>query len=177
MGAPGLVLTVIVLGMLKEPARGLVEGSGPHDAPAAPFSVVLAHIWRTPALRLVMTGGTLAQFGMTAIAQFMAPLFARTYHLPPAQAATAFGLVSAAALTLGLLLGALGTDKAGQKDLRWSAWRPAVDDMGRWRCDHAGAHCRLPQLLATRRVVGGEAPVRRPATDRSAPSRTAGTSK
>jgi MFS family permease len=126
MGAPGLVLTFIVLAMLKEPARGLVERGVPHTAPAASFSVVLAHIWRTPALRLVMIGGTLAQFGMTAISQFMAPFFARTYHLPPAQAATAFGLVSAAALTLGLLLGALGTDKAGQKDLRWSAWGPAI---------------------------------------------------
>ncbi len=126
MGAPGLALTLIVLVMLKEPARGLVEGGMARAEAAAPFRAVLAHIWRTPALRLVMIGGTLAQFGMTAIAQFMAPFFARTYHLPPAQAATAFGLVSAAALTLGLLLGALGTDKAGQRDLRWSAWGPAI---------------------------------------------------
>jgi MFS family permease len=123
MGAPGLVLTLIVLAMLKEPARGLVEGGGPHAAPAASFSVVLAHIWRTPALRLVMIGGTLAQFGMTAIAQFMAPFFAAL--ITCRRRDSRLCLVSAA-LTLGLLVGALGTDKAGQKDRRWSAWGPAI---------------------------------------------------
>ncbi len=40
-----------------------------------------------PALRWVMIAGTLAQFGMTAISQFMAPFLARTHHLPPARAA------------------------------------------------------------------------------------------
>ena len=126
MGAPGLVLGVATLWLLQEPTRGLVEGARPQSTSAAPFKAVLAHIWTTRALRLVMIGGTLAQFGMTAISQFLAPFFARTYHLPPARAAAAFGLVSAAALTVGLLLGALGSDRASRKDLRWSAWGPAL---------------------------------------------------
>jgi MFS family permease len=126
MGAPGLALALLMPLLLKEPARGLVDGGAAGRGPAASFGEVLRHIRTTPALRWVMIGGTLAQFGMTAIAQFLAPFFARTHHLPPAQAATAFGFVSAASLTVGLLLGALGTDKAGRRDRRWSAWGPAI---------------------------------------------------
>jgi MFS family permease len=113
MAIPGLLLAIVVPLVLREPARGLVEGGQAAGVPAAGFMEVLRHIWATPALRWVMIAGTLAQFGMTAISQFMAPFLARTHQLAPGRAATVFGLISAASLTLGLLLGALGTDRAG----------------------------------------------------------------
>ena len=126
MAIPGLLLAIVVPLVLREPARGLVEGGQAAGVRAAGFMEVLRHIWATPALRWVMIAGTLAQFGMTAISQFMAPFLARTHQLAPGRAATVFGLISAASLTLGLLLGALGTDRAGRHDRRWSAWGPAI---------------------------------------------------
>jgi MFS family permease len=148
LAIPGLALALLVPFVLREPRRGLIDGGTPADSRPAAFAAVLRHIWATPALRWVMIAGTLAQFGMTAIAQFMAPFLARTYHLAPARAATAFGLISAASLTLGLLLGALGTDRAGRYDRRWSAWGPAI-----------GLACAAPlyMLAFNQRTVTGSA--------------------
>ncbi len=148
LAIPGLLLALLLPLVLREPPRGLVDGASPADSRAAGFVEVLRHVWSTPALRWVMIAGTLAQFGMTAISQFMAPFLARTHQLAPARAATVYGLISAASLTLGLLLGALGTDRAGRHDRRWAAWGPAI-----------GLTCAAPlyMLAFNQRTVTGSA--------------------
>jgi len=50
-------------------------------------------------------------------------LFTRLFHMPIGAAATLFGVVSGVSLSIGLLLGAMGTDRASHRDERW----PALD--------------------------------------------------
>ena len=73
-----------------------------------------------------MIGGALCTLGVQGVAQFMPMLLTRAFHLPLGQAALMFGVVSASSLSVGLLLGALGTDRASLRDERWPAWGPAV---------------------------------------------------
>lgn len=128
-GAPGVALALVVALVLREPSRGLADGAAPPTTARARkptlgelFKVIAAK----PALIQVLIGGPVAGFGMTSISQFMAPFLIRTHHLPVSQGAFLYGLVSAVSLTIGLIAGAFGTDLAGRKDRRWSAWGPAI---------------------------------------------------
>ncbi|MEO8115708.1 MAG: MFS transporter [Phenylobacterium sp.] len=126
VGLPGIAIAALIALMLREPSRGLADGAPPPTDPAPPFRHIWGVIARKPALLFVLIGGTLAQFGLTSISQFMAPFLGRTYHLPIGEAATLYGVVSAIAIASGLLLGAFGSDRAGRFDLRWSAWAPVI---------------------------------------------------
>jgi MFS family permease len=79
-----------------------------------------------PALRNVMIGGALAGFGITAISQFMPLLLVRTHGLTIGEAAQLYGVISGISLSVGLLLGALGTDWASRHDRRWPAWGAVI---------------------------------------------------
>jgi hypothetical protein len=74
----------------------------------------------------VLVGGSLAGLGLNAIGHFLAPFLGRVHHLDLRSAALWFGLVSAASLSIGLLLGGLGADAAARRDVRWQAWTAAL---------------------------------------------------
>jgi len=127
-GVPGVLLAVVVAMVLREPSRGLADGKAPASKTATKpalkelFKVIAAK----PALGQVLIAGPIAGFGMTSISQFMAPFLIRSQHLSVGMGGTVFGLVSAVSLTIGLIVGAFGTDMAGKRDRRWSAWGPAI---------------------------------------------------
>ena len=126
-GVPGVLLALLVVLLLREPARGLVDKrlqGPPTDTPS--LGALFKIIRGKPALLHVLIGGPVAGFGMTTISQFMAAFLIRAHHLPVKQGASLFGMISAASLTVGLLTGSFGTDLAGKKDRRWSAWGPAI---------------------------------------------------
>jgi predicted MFS family arabinose efflux permease len=126
-GVPGVLLAAAVALALREPPRGLADGKLRTAAVARPsFKELLGVIACKPALIQVLIGGPVAGFGMTSISQFMAPFLIRSHHLPVSQGALLYGVISAVALTVGLIVGAFGTDLAGRLDRRWSAWGPAI---------------------------------------------------
>lgn len=127
LGVPGVVLAGLVLVLLREPSRGLVDGLPAHGIPLPDLRAFVRVVMRKRALFLVILGGALAGFGMTSISQFLAVYLARTYHLQVAQAASLYGTISALALTTGLLMGSFGTDwLASRGDPRWPAWGAAA---------------------------------------------------
>jgi predicted MFS family arabinose efflux permease len=125
-GVPGVLLALVVAIALREPARGLADGKLKTAADRPSLKELFKVIARKPALTHVLIGGPVAGFGMTSISQFMAPFLIRAHHLPVARGALLYGVISAVSLTVGLLTGAFGTDLAGRRDRRWSAWGPAI---------------------------------------------------
>ena len=125
LGAPGLVVALLVWWLLHEPVRGLVDGVAPPRV-VPPFAAVVRHVLAMRTLRHIMIGGAVCTIGVQGVAQFMPLLFTRLFHMPIGAAAGLFGLVSGVSLSLGLLLGALGTDRLSHTDERWPAWGPAL---------------------------------------------------
>ncbi|MBL8552456.1 MAG: MFS transporter [Hyphomonadaceae bacterium] len=125
LGAPGLLLGLIVFLLLKEPQRGLADGVLASEPPP-PMSRVLAALMAKPTFVHVVIGGAAAGLGMNAIGHFLAPFLGRVHALDIRSAALWFGLVSSASLAIGLLIGGLGTDRLARHDRRWSAWGPAI---------------------------------------------------
>ncbi len=125
-GVPGVLLAFLVAFLLKEPARGLSDQrpKAPTETPS--LKALFKIIKSKPAMLHVLIGGPIAGFGMTSVSQFMTPFLIRAHHLPVARGAFLYGIISAVSLTVGLLVGAFGTDWAGKIDRRWSAWGPAI---------------------------------------------------
>ena len=126
LGLPGLLVAGLVLLLLKEPDRGLAEDAPPERRPPPPFGAFLGELRRNRSLRLVIAGGALAGFGMTAMSQFLAVFLARVHHMKVAEAGAFYGSISGLALAIGLLAGSFGTDWLSRRDLRWPAWGAAI---------------------------------------------------
>ncbi|HEV7631974.1 MAG TPA: MFS transporter [Steroidobacteraceae bacterium] len=126
LGIPGIIVAIIAWFALREPPRGLADGGKPRTGPVPPFRDVMLHIVRVRTLRHVMLGAGICTIGVQGVAQFMPLMFTRMFSMPIGKAALLFGLISGASLTIGLLLGAFGTDRASLRDERWPAWGPTI---------------------------------------------------
>lgn len=127
LGIPGILVGILVLVVLREPRRGLVDNMPRPRTPPPNFGAFLKEIGRKRGLLFVILGGALAGFGMTSIAQFLAVYVARMYELPVGQAGTLYGAISGISLGIGLLAGSFGTDwLASRGDARWPAWGAAI---------------------------------------------------
>ncbi|MDR2216669.1 MAG: MFS transporter [Nevskiaceae bacterium] len=126
-GIPGLLMALLVRRLLTDPPRGLVDGrQTAQAAPVPPLSAVLSHLWATPTLRWIVIGGGISAIGIQGVAQFMALYFVRNFHMPIGSAAALFGTISGLSLSVGLLAGGIGTDRASGRDPRWWVLAPAI---------------------------------------------------
>lgn len=126
LGLPGLAGALLVWFTIKEPRRGLVDNAAPGPKAPPDFKAFLGTLRKKPALLFVILGGSTAGFGMTSISQFLAVFLARVHDMEVREAAAYYGLISAAFLTIGLLVGSFGTDWLAKKDERWPAWGAAI---------------------------------------------------
>lgn len=125
VGAPGLLVALLVFFTLKEPPRGLADGRVTKE-PAPPLMSVVKHILYLPTFRQLLLGGAVAGFSLNAIGQFSNPFFIRVHHLNFRDAGLTFGLISFFANGIGTLLGGFGVDWITKHDRRWAVWGPAV---------------------------------------------------
>jgi len=122
VGAPGLILAVVVKLFLKEPRRGQSDPAPVAEtAKAPPLSAVIRALAASPAF-LLMTAGlalvSLTSFGLT---QFMAPFFIRVFGFDYTQAGMALGLLGGVSAAIGTAAGGWLTDKASLRSRRWYA--------------------------------------------------------
>lgn len=73
VGAPGLLLSLAVWLLLREPPRGRFD-AGPVEAEAPALRTVLHAMWATPGLRHIAAGTMLAAFASYSIGQFLRPM-------------------------------------------------------------------------------------------------------
>jgi MFS family permease len=126
MGAPGILIALLVLFTLREPPRGLSEEGGAQPKEVPPLREVAREAFSNPVFRNVLAGGTLAGFGLHGLGQFLGVYFIRVHQLPLSLAGMTFGLVTFASLTIGLLVGGFLADRLGRRHLRYYAIVPAI---------------------------------------------------
>ncbi|MDB5696975.1 MAG: transporter [Sphingomonas bacterium] len=125
VGAPGILLALVLLLLMREPPRGRFDAIEA-DSEAPPFSAVLRTLWSTPGLRNVAAGTTLAAFTAYSIGAFLHPLFVRDFKMDYSEAAFTYGVVNAGAAAVGTFIGGWLTDVLTRRDYRWIAWLPAL---------------------------------------------------
>lgn len=127
MGVPGLFVSLLVFFALKEPPRGLADGTHLQPSGAAPSLMeTLRYLFAKPAFRHLLAGSTIVNFGLNAIASFVLAFYLRGSDLPLATFGLIFGLVTFTSNGIGMLVGGFGFDALSKRDLRWSLWGPAI---------------------------------------------------
>ena len=126
IGAPGLILALIVRFTLREPPRGHSEKvESVADAP--PFSEVMSLIWSRPSFRHMSLAAGLHAFVGYGVGQWIASFFIRTYELSgTAEIGLWLGLISGTAGAAGTFCGGYFADKLGKRDKRWYIWVPGL---------------------------------------------------
>jgi MFS family permease len=144
VGAPGLILALIVWLFVKEPPRGHSE---PEPAPALPgdvtieaesthgfslaqevkeiFAVSRTIFGKWPVMNMVL-GVTIASFGSYGSGQFAPPYFIRAFGLNYAQVGLIIGGIGGFSAGLGTLAGGFITDWASKRSARWYSLVPCI---------------------------------------------------
>ncbi len=127
IGAPGVLLALMILFLLKEPPRGLSDpiAAGQADASYG-FWQVMRYLWQLRSYRcivLIAACGGGAGFGSL----LWGPTFMiRVHHLSAAEVGLLFGTGTIVALLLGQIGAGAVADIAGQRDIRAYMWVIAI---------------------------------------------------
>ncbi len=133
IGAPGILLALVLRVSVREPVRGLADGAP--AAPAAPFSLggelqALGAVLRTlflsyPAANLI-AGLTVSSFASYGSWAFIPAYYPRAFGLDYATSGLVLGIVGSVPVALGTLAGGYLSDFLGARSARWYALVPAL---------------------------------------------------
>ncbi len=129
VGAPGLIIALVVRFTLKEPPRGHADGHAPVDPGPIEFSAAFAqvkagfaHLWNDRVSRHVVIGVTLVSFVGYGGAYWGAAFFMRSHGLTIIEVGQYLAAVIGGAGVIGALVGGRLADKLGETDKRWKMW-------------------------------------------------------
>lgn len=129
VGAPGLLLALLLLATTREPVRGRFDapsGAAPAMEAPPPFVKAMRLFMADPLFVAVLIGLAGAAVAVYSLSIFTVPFIVRTYELDLLAAAGLFGISYGVAGVAGAAVGGSLTDWAGQKDARWYAGVPCL---------------------------------------------------
>lgn len=121
VGAPGLLVSILVVATVREPARSAEAAAGEGASPAA-----LRTLWRIRPLPWLVLAAAVHAYTAYGALQWTPAFMIRTFHMTTAQAGLSLGLLAGLTGIAGTLGGGWLGDRLGRRDLRWYAWSPAL---------------------------------------------------
>ena len=122
VGAPGLMLALLVRYTLRETPRGYAEGlqATAHQAPS--LRAVVSYMWSTPSLRHIIAGATLASFVGYGVVLWLPSFLMRSHGLQSGTIGTLLALGFGIFGGIGTYMGGRLADRLGKRDIRWNVW-------------------------------------------------------
>jgi len=122
VGAPGIILSLLVWRFLKEPPRV----GRPKDSTQLSLLQSIMALMRIRSFRWYVIGGSIAVFGYAGLLTWLPAFMIREYGSSKVEIGGMLGAITG----LGGICGAIGfgivTDKLATKDRRWKLWIPIV---------------------------------------------------
>ncbi|KRO71108.1 MAG: MFS transporter, partial [OM182 bacterium BACL3 MAG-120507-bin80] len=125
VGAPGIVIALVIRYTLKEPIRGLSEGRVVNTA-VAPLGDVLRLLWSRRSFRHMAIAAGLNAFAAYGTVNWQASFFIRSHEMGTGELGTWLALSSGLLGAIGILGGGMIADKLAPRDKRWYLWVPAI---------------------------------------------------
>lgn len=126
IGAPGVLLALLLVLTLREPVRGCFDEPAAMAGEAPGFRALMRTLRDKPAFLNLAFACGLTSFVNFGVLMFLPIYFGRAYDMGMAQAGLLFGLVTSISNGAGTILGGFGADWAAKRDERWYAWLPAL---------------------------------------------------
>jgi MFS family permease len=125
VGAPGVLLAIVLRLTVREPPRGWSEGSTHRVASAPPLVEVAQLLWSRRSFRHIALAASLQAFIIYAIGNWLPSYFLRTYDIGIGQLGTWMALTTGFGGGIGSFFGGWLADRLGARDSRWYLWAPA----------------------------------------------------
>jgi predicted MFS family arabinose efflux permease len=125
VGAPGVLLAVLVWFTLPEPIRGMADAKQKEIAHAS-FKDVLSLLWQSRCFVFLALGASLQAFASYASSNWTASFIIRSFNMSTGELGTWLALTMGLAGAIGVFGGAVLADKLAVKDKRWYAWLPTI---------------------------------------------------
>ena len=125
VGAPGLLLALVVRFTLREPVRGASEGLSADTGETPPVMAVFRLLWSRRSFRYMTIGGSLHAFVGYGVGLWIPAMFMRSHGLGTAEMGVALFYLGFASIA-GTLLGGYMGDRLGARDQRWYLWLPGL---------------------------------------------------
>jgi predicted MFS family arabinose efflux permease len=126
VGAPGIVLGLLVLFTIKEPPRGYSDPPGAPKVDRARFPEAIREIFSKQTFWIMTAGATLAAFAGYSLTGLQPQHVVFTHGFTPAETALMFMAPVGLAATLGAFLGGYLTEQASKRSATAATWVPAV---------------------------------------------------
>lgn len=125
VGAPGILLAILVRLTLAEPIRGLTENKSADEKVPA-LSHVLAVLWGRRSFRHMAFAAALNAFCGYGAASWTASFMIRSHHMSTGELGTWLALISGLGGAIGVACGGIVADKLAPRDKRWYVWVPSI---------------------------------------------------
>ncbi len=124
LGAPGVLVALLIAATLREPPRGLADGlSEPDESEALSLVASMKLLLQQPSYRNLVLGLSMMLFVANGAVTWLPSFLDRTHGLEADEVGRMLGLAIGLAGPIGtLLLGGIVADRLSARDLRWGAW-------------------------------------------------------
>jgi MFS family permease len=125
VGAPGVVLALLMLLVVREPTRGRLDGTGAVPAGGTPILVAMRAFVADRASLLTALAAGMSAFVCYAMLAWNPSLLTRVKGMPLEAIAQWYSLVLGLTGLVGTFAAGWLADRLGHRDARWYAWLPA----------------------------------------------------
>jgi len=125
VGAPGLLLAVLVKLTVREPERGGVDAR-PALAPQTPFLEGVRALWALPSYRNLTIASAVASLSAFALATWVVDFYVRVHEIGFLQITVPLGFIIGGGMAAGTFFGGGLGDRMGARDARWYMLIPAI---------------------------------------------------
>lgn len=125
VGAPGILLAVLVRFTLAEPIRGLSENKSV-DTGGTSFAGVMKLLWSRRSFRHMALAGALNAFAGYSTASWTASFMIRSYDMATGELGTWLAFTSGVCGAIGVFFGGVIADRLAPRDKRWYMWVPGI---------------------------------------------------
>jgi MFS family permease len=127
VGLPGVLLAVLVKWVMKEPLRGMSDGTDSAAAGAAPpFGEAIRYLWQTKTFRALCAAAAADAFVGYGLLLWLPTYLIRSFALTPSETGLRLGLMVGITGVIGALGVGFLADRLGKKDRRFYCWMPAM---------------------------------------------------
>lgn len=129
VGAPGLLLAVLVRLTLAEPARGGIEARADEKTESQlPITGVFRSLWALKSYRYMIIATALHSFVGLGVTYWLPSYFIRSHGLDTGTVGTLLFYLGIPGM-IGTLLGGFLCDRFSRVDMRWYVWVPAFSTL------------------------------------------------
>lgn len=124
VGAPGVLIALLIRFTLKEPQRGHADGiaAAQAGAEAPKFKEVWKLLWAQRSFRHIAFGCAMAAFGGYAGVTWIPAFLMRSYAMSPGEIGTWLALIIGFVGGAGTYAAGWLADRFGKRDVRWNMW-------------------------------------------------------